>query len=163
MEFAKKDFSYYWKIIKLPLLFLVAWSIIGVIVAKFAIEWYSSIFGSWQGIFIQLIVFGFIGYCIVAEHKGSVKQGAWAGAITGVIAGFIGAILALISYYLVPQLYETSIAQATARGASADMVRNFIKIGVYIGFITGPLFSGLIGAGISALSGLVTKKVMKKR
>ena len=163
IEFAKKNFSYYFKVIRFPLLFLILWSIVSVVVAKYAIQMHSSIFGTWQGLVVQLIVFGFIGYCIVAEHKGDVKQSAWAGAITGVITGFIGAILALVAYYLVPQFYEVSISQAVSAGASADMVTGFIRIGLYIGFITGPLFSGLIGAGISAVSGLVTKKIMKKK
>jgi len=162
IEFAKKDFSYYWNIIKIPLFVLIGWSVLAVIVAKMSTYWHQSIFGTWQGLVVQLIVFGFIGYTIIAEHKGSVKQSAWAGAITGVIAGFVGAILAVIMFYLVPQIYELSINQAVAQGAPAELVRNIIRIGLYTGFITGPLFAGLIGAAISAISGVVTKKLEKK-
>jgi len=162
MEFAKKDFSYYWIIIRLPLLALVLWSILSVIIARFAIQWHSSIFGTWQSMIIQLIVFGFIGYTIIAEHKGEVRHSAWGGAITGVIVGFIGAILALIAFYFVPQMYEAGIQQAVAQGAPEATVRSFMKLGLYIGFVTGPLFSGLIGAGISAIAGVITKKVVKK-
>ena len=50
---------------------------------------------------------------------------------------------------------QAAIAQA---GANAEVVQNFMKIGIYIGLVTGPLFSGLIGAAISAISALIAKK-----
>jgi hypothetical protein len=163
MEFAKKEFSYYWKIIMFPLFLLIGWSILGIIIASFSVEWYFSIFGQWQGLVIQVMAFGFIGYCIVAEHKGEVRHSAWGGAITGALLGLVGAILSLIAYYFIPQIIQASLSQAAQQGISMDQLMEFAKIGLYAGFITGPLFGGLIGAGISAIAGAIANRRTKKK
>ena len=158
MKFAEKDFSYYWKIIKIPLAILVGWSLLGLIIAIINYNLYTSIFSNISGWIITLAVFGFIGYTTTKDHQGANKHGFWAGGLTGAIYGFIGAIFAIIMINLVPDFTAATLAQASASGADPATMEQFIKIGLYIGLITGPLFSGVIGAIISWIGGLIGKK-----
>ncbi len=162
MKFAEKDFSYYWKAIKIPLLVLVAWSIIAIVVAKLSLQWYQSIFSGIGGFIVQIAVFGYIGFVVVADHQGTPKHSAWAGAITGVIAGFIGGLIGILSIFFVPEIFEMAIQQAVAQGAPEAMVRQMTNIMTYLGVVTGPIFAGIIGAILSVIAGAVTKKTKKK-
>jgi len=161
MKFDNKEFSFYWKIIKIPTLLLVLWAIIAFIVAKFSMYWYKTLFQSFAGLILQIAIFAFVGYAAIAEHKGGPKTAAWAGALTGIIVGFIGAIVAIIMVNFVPEIIDDAVAQAVAQGAAADMVRNITNVMMYVGLVTGPLFGGLFGALISWISGLITKKSIK--
>jgi hypothetical protein len=162
MRFANKEFSYYWDVIKIPVGLLVFWGIASVAVAYFSLYWYNSIFTGIPAFIFQIAIFAFIGHVMIAEKKGKLKESTWAGALTGIIAGFAGAILGIIMVNIVPSIIEQAVSQAVNQGAPADTVRQMVKIGIYAGLITGPLFAGLIGALISFISGLITKKVMKK-
>ena len=162
MEFADKDFSYYWKVIKIPFILLVAWSVVAIIVAKLSLYWYQSIFSGTTGIIFQIAVFSFIGYAIITENKGDPRNSVWAGVLTGVLAGLAGAILSLIAINFVPELIEQSVTQAVAQGLSEATVRQMITIGMYFGFITGPLINGILGALVSGIAGLITKKTLKR-
>jgi len=79
--------------------------------------------------------------------------------LTGIIAGFIGAVISLIMFYLVPDLKEYTLSQAAAQGAPAASIEPFIAIGMYLGLITGPLVLAILGVIISAIAGLIAKKV----
>lgn len=162
MQFAEKDFSYYWKVIKVPVIVLISWSIVAIVVAKLSMYWYQSIFSGWAGFIFQIAIFSFVGYAMVAENKGQIKNSAWAGALTGILAGSAGAILSIITINYVPELIEQSVRQAVAQGVPEATVRQMIKVGMYIGLVTGPLITGLLGALISGISGLVTKKTIKE-
>ena len=159
MQFGEKDFSYYWKIIKVPLIILVSWNILAIIVAKISLYWYQSIFSGTASILFQVAIFGFIGYTTITEIKGTPKNSMWAGALTGILGGLIGAVLAIIMINFVPEVFEPSIRQAVAKGAPEETVRFMIRVGTYFSFITGPLFSGITGALVSGIAGLITKKV----
>ncbi len=156
MKFGKKDFSEHWKIIKIPTLILIAWSVLGFLVSMFSFTLYTTIFSVSASWLLMIVMFAFIGWSAVKDHKGTVKTGAWAGALSGVISGFIGAIIGILMFYLVPDLVQFAISQA---GANAAAIESFLAIGVYIGLVTGPLFSGIIGAIISSIAALIAKKV----
>ena len=162
MKFADEEFSYYWKVIKVPLLLIIGWSVLALIIAKLSLYWYMSVFNGWAGLILQVAVFCFVGYIIIAENKGQLRNSAWAGALTGILAGIGGAILSIIAINFVPEIIEQSISRAVASGAPEEMVRQMVKIGIYLGFITGPLFGGLIGALVSGMSGIITKKTIRR-
>jgi len=158
MKFAEKEFKYYWKIIRIPLAILVAWSLIGLIIAVISYSLYSTIFSNISGWILTVAIFGFIGYHTTKDHAGEPKHGFWAGLITGIISGFIGAIIGIIMINLIPDFTSAALAQATTQGVDAATLEKFIRIGAYFGVITGPLFSGVIGAIISWIGGLIGKK-----
>lgn len=161
MEFSGKPFSFYWEKINLPFFVLLAWSIAALIVAFVSIETYSIIFSGVNNIIVQILVLAFVGYTMAEYKTTSCSQCAWGGALTGVLAGFVGAVVSLILIYTAPQILNQAITQATAQGADAGMVEVFARIGAWVGLITGPLIAGLLGGLIAWLAGLVTKKMMK--
>ena len=157
MKLADKEFDYYWKIIKIPLVLLIGYSVVGVVVAMVNYSTYRSIFNTWSGRIISLAIYGFIGWSAVKDHQARLGQSAWAGAITGVISGIAGAILYWVLLSNVPEFTTELMARATAQGAAVDP--SIFKMGAYIQFITGPLLGGLLGAVISFAGGFVGKKV----
>lgn len=159
MEFAEKEFGYYWKIIRTPLLILVVWSVAALVVAMVSYSAYESIFGGIAGLILSICVFGFVGWTTVKDYKGTVKLGAWAGALTGILIGLIGGAFGVLMVYLVPQLTSEAVKQATAAGAPAESVKGFIVIGAYFGLIIGPVVNGVIGAILSAIGAFIAKKV----
>ena len=162
MKFGGKDFKDYWKIIKIPTLVLVAWAIVGFIVAVVSFSTYMSIFTPLVGWLLLIVVFGFIGWITIDDFKGTIGMAAWGGALSGAISGLVGAVIGILMFYFVPAIIEVAVSQAVSQGASAEMVESFMSIGVYIGVVTGPLVSGVIGAVISALSALVAKNLKFK-
>ena len=156
MKFANKEFSEYWKIIKIPVYVLIAWNILGFILSLISFSLYMTIFSSSGSLILTIAIFGFIGWTAVKDHKQTAKIAAWSGALTGAIAGFIGAIIGIVMFYIVPEMTQLAIVQA---GANAAAVEGFIKIGIYMGLITGPLISGIIGAIIALITALIAKKI----
>ncbi len=154
IKFANKEFKEYWNTIKMPAYVLIAWSILALIISMISFSIYVTIFSPIASWLLTIVIFGFIGWTAVKDHNQSIKTAAWSGALTGIISGFVGAIIGILMFYLVPQVIQAAIAQA---GNSAA-IEDFMKIGIYIGLITGPLFSGLIGAALSAISALIAKK-----
>jgi hypothetical protein len=159
MKFGEKEFPYYWKIIKIPTFVLIAWSVLGLVLGIVSFSLYASIFSPAVGYILMIAVFGFIGWMTIKDYKGTVKIAAWAGALAGAITGFIGAIIGILMIYFVPSLMQYAIMQASQAGADAAAVQSMMETWIYIGLITGPLFSGLIGAGIAAIAALIAKKV----
>ncbi len=155
MQFAGKDFLYYWKIIKIPTYVLVGWSLLGFITAIISSSLYISIFSSSASWLLMIAVFGFIGWTAVKDHKQTVKIAAWSGALAGAVSGLAGAVLSIFLVYFVPSVILYAASQA---GVDPASIQGIMKIGVYIGLITGPLFSALIGAAISAIAALIAKK-----
>ena len=135
MQFDGKDFSWYWEIIKIPTFVLLAWVVLGFIVANFSYEIYIMVFGSLASLILQLGVFGFIGWMAVKDFKGTLKQSAICGALTGAITGFIGGIIGVLTVLSVPEVVGQAIEQAVTVGAPAETVRQFVVIGSYIGIV----------------------------
>jgi len=156
MKFANKEFKEYWEIIKIPTYILIAWGVLAFIISIISFSLYVTIFSPLSSWLLTIIIFGFIGWTTIKDHKQTVRIAAWSGALAGIISGFIGAILGILMFYFVPQVIQAAIAQS---GANPELIQDFMKMGIYIGLVTGPLFSGLIGAAISAISALISKKV----
>lgn len=156
MKFSNKEFSDYWKIIKIPTCILIAWGVLGLIISIISFSLYTAIFSSAASWLLTAAVFGFIGWAAIKDHNQTIKIAAWAGALGGAISGFIGAIIGILMYYLVPEFIQAAIAQA---GANAAAIESFMAIGIFIGLITGPLVSAIIGAIISAIAALIAQKV----
>ncbi len=156
MKFVGKEFSDYWKIIRIPSFILIGWSILGFISSIISLSLYYSIFSGLSGLILTIAVFGFIGWHAVKDYKETVKIAAVSGALSGAITGFAGAVLGIILFYIAPDVIMQQIAQA---GGDVAAAQGFIAIGLYIGLITGPLFTAIIGAIISAIAGLIGQKV----
>ncbi|MCP3682577.1 MAG: hypothetical protein GY861_07805 [bacterium] len=164
MELAGKSFSNYWKIIKIPTLILIAWSVLGFITALVSFSLYSSIFNPIAGWILIFAVFGFIGWHTVKDHKGGVGTAALGGAITGVIAGLIGGIVAILMMYFVPAIIDVTVQQAMqqmqaqGQAASREQIEGWIKFGSYISIVIAPVINALLGAGIAAIGALIGKR-----
>lgn len=159
MKIGQKDFAQYWEIIKTPTLVLIVWSVLGLIVSLISFSLYMKIFSSIAGWVISIAMLAFAGWIAVKDHKENIGVAAWSGALTGAIAGFVGAIISIIMFYTVPQLYELAIQSVVSQGIDAETVRSMLSITIYIGLITGPLISGVVGAILAAITGLIAKKV----
>ena len=158
MKFAKKDFSYYWNCIKFPVFILLAWYIAAMIFAMISLDLYMSIFSGWAGTILLLLLYAFSGYMIVADHKGSVKNAAWAGALVGMIGGLAGALLGIIMLYLAPHIIDVAIRQAVTQGAPEDLTRTMISIMSFVQIVISPAINGLIGALFGWIGGLIGKR-----
>ena len=159
MKIGKKELSFYWKIIKLPVYVLIGWSVLAFIVALASFSLYTSIFSSFASWILTIVVFGFIGWTTVKDHKEQVGTAAWAGAIAGVISGVVGAVIGIVMFYLVPDMIEIALQQAAQAGANTDALIGIMKIWVFAGLIMGPIFNAIIGSIISLIAGFIAKKV----
>lgn len=161
MEFAGKDFKFYWDIIEFPFYLGIIWIIASTVTAIFSFSLYLSIFSWYSNLIIFLAIFGFIGWRAVKERKTGLKEAAWAGAIAGVLIGLISAVISIVLVNFFPQILEFYVQQALqiSSEAPADFLRSAIKIQAYVGLITGPLINAIIGAVASTLTGLVAKKI----
>jgi hypothetical protein len=159
MKFGDKEFAEYWKIIKIPTYILIAWSVLGLIIGMVSYSTYLSIFSSLTGWLLVVAIFTFIGWTAVKDHKLKIKIAAWSGALSGAISGAAGAIIGILMYYLVPEVVKAAMAQASQAGVDISAIQGFMVIGIYIGLITGPLISALIGGAIAALAGFIATKI----
>lgn len=159
MKFGEKEFLEYWKIIKIPTYILIAWSVLSFIIGIVSFSTYLTIFSPVASWLLVIAVFAFIGWTVIKDHKLDVKMAAWSGALSGAISGIVGAVIGILMYYFVPDVIEAAIAQAAQVGMDAASMQGFMAIGVYIGLITGPLISGIVGAAIAVVVALIAKKV----
>ncbi len=162
MQLNGKDVKWFWRIIKIPTYILIAWVVLGFIVANFSFTTYTAIFGGFSSLMLQLGVFGFIGWLTVKDFHGTIKQGAISGALAGVITGFIGGIFIVLMVMSVPDIIEGAVQQAAAAGAPEEAVRQFVVLGSYLSVVTGPLFGALSGALIAAITAFIATKVKAK-
>jgi membrane protease YdiL (CAAX protease family) len=158
MKIAEKELSYYWKIIRIPLLILVVWSIASLVIAMVSYSMYKGIFSAAAGLILSVCVFGFVGWTTVKDYKGTVKLGAWAGALTGILIGLIGGVIGILMVYLVPAVTSDAVRQATAAGTPSDTAKSMVIIGSYFGLIIGLIINGIIGAILAAIGALIAKK-----
>jgi hypothetical protein len=159
MELSGKKFIYYWNIIKYPLYVISGWYILGLIFAVISFETYLQVFSNISGIILSVLVAAFAGWSTIKDFKGEVRYAAWSGALLGVISGLVSSIIALIMFFGIPQMMTQAIQAATAQGAPSDVAAQFIKLGIFIGLLLGPIVSGLFGALISVISGFIAKKI----
>ena len=153
---AKKGFNYVWDIIDVPVFIIVIYSLLELL---FQISFYiNKLFPSWiLSYAITIFAFGMIGYRTINLEKKPVRAARY-GAYAGLIAGFIGAIIAIITFYIFPERFVAIIQSAVQQGADPATVQTFMKIGLYAGLIISPAINAGIGALISWLSALIFRK-----
>ena len=156
MKIAGKEFLDYWNIIKIPTLVLIAWSVIGVIISALSLSLYFTIFTPISSWIITIAAYAFIGWIAVKDHKEKISIAAISGAISGIIVGLLGAVVGIFVFYFMPGVIEATLQQA---GVAMEQVKDIMQIGVYIGLITGPLVSGILGTIFAAITGFIAKKV----
>lgn len=152
----KKDFSYVWDIIDVPVFIVVIYSLLELI---FSISSHiNKLFPSWILSYALIIfAFGIIGYRTI-NLKEKPNRAARYGAYAGLITGFIGAIIGIITFYVFPERFIQTIQQAVQAGADAATVQTFMKIGLFAGLVISPAINAGIGALISWISALIFKK-----
>lgn len=163
MKFGDKDFKFYWPIIKVPFYILLAWTFAAIIIGKISISLYFSIFSGYASLLLQVAVYAFIGYSVIADHKGTPGISMWSGIITGVLLGLIGGVLGIFTPFLAPELIDASVEQAVSQGAPEDTVRTWIQISSYIGVLIGPIIGAIFGAIVSGISGVISNKMINKK
>jgi hypothetical protein len=144
-----------WGISEIPIYCLIFWSIlsVGLLATKLIDTTLQSILG-WV---VIISAYGYVGYHAKAKGE-SIGFAAKTGAFAGVIVGFIGAIIGIISYYTMPDLFAQVLADAIENGAPAELTEKMMEIMVYVGLLIQPIFSAVIGALFSALGGLINRK-----
>ena len=156
MKIGGKDFKFYWNIIEFPFYLLLVWTLGAFIISMFSFSLYLSIFSWYSGLIVSLALFGIVGWSAVKDHKATIKESAWAGAVLGAMIGVVSAVVSILIVYLVPAFIDYSLQQALNSGAqvSRDMLITISKVSSFISLITAPLINGLIGAAIAAVAGL---------
>lgn len=151
----KKDFGYIWDIIEDSVLILVVYSVLELF---FSVNYYiDKLFPSWIfNIALTIFAFGLIGYKSIKKEKEPTpgKYGAYAGIITG----FVGAIIGIITFYFFPEKIAEAVRQAVQSGADPKAVQTFMKIGTYASLVLSPAISAGIGALIAWISASIFKK-----
>lgn len=154
-EEEKKGFNHIWDVIETPVIIIVLYSLLDL---AFSISTYiNKLFPSW--IFssaLTLFAFGLIGYKVINKETKPTpgKYGAYAGIITG----FVGAIIGIISFYLFPEKFAEALRQAVQSGADISTVKTFMKIGIFANLVLSPAINAGIGAFIAWVSGMIFKK-----
>ena len=163
MKFAQKDFGWYMRAIKWPLISLAAWTIAGAIILRVSLTTYLDVFGNQLiAFFLPAIVYLLAGYLATADLKAKGAQGAWAGALVGFIIGLLGIITTVVN---LPSLLDLGVQQAIAaagaqgQAISAGDVEPMLRVVLIIGAVIGPFISGLIGAFFGWLGHLIARNV----
>ncbi len=159
MKLGEKEIKDYWAIVKIPTFIIIGWYVVGLIFSAVAYQIYQSVFQGIAGWLILVAYFGFIGWVSVKEHKLKPSQAGWAGAVGGIVIGFVGGIFSILTYFLLPSVIDQAVMQAVAKGAPEATVRSMMSITIYFGVIIAPVINGLVGWVLSAITGLVAKKI----
>jgi hypothetical protein len=156
---ANKEFSWYWNIIKIPLLICVL-----LIILSFALTAVQTMipflpiiaFIMWP-IKILTIVFlsAYVGWTSVKKYNAETIQYCMAGAMFGLILGALSAIMAIISSTLM-------MASIGAMGNSASMTGTFGLLGLVGGIISGGMtfvFTFSLGVILALIGGLIAQNM----
>ena len=164
MLFAEKPVSYYWDYFKLPFYILLAWSVIGAILAFINFTTYQSIFTPLIGVIVQVLLFGFAGFTLYEEAKdANLGLATWSGALMGVFMGFIGAIISLVLMFTLPAMTDVIVQQAAAKGVTLTASQiDMMKYLSFTSLISAPIVSGLFGAVCGLAGGAVAKLLGNK-
>lgn len=146
-----------WKIIEMPVYAMVAWAAFTLFIP---LENYvgQTVF-SIVGWLVNLGVFGWVGYNAMHENK-KLGFASKCGAFSGAVGGFLGALVGIVAYNVVPERFVSTVQQIMA--ASPQMTEEAaiqaLSIGMYVGVLTGPIVSALIGAVIAMFFAWVFSK-----
>jgi len=166
--FGGKPLSWYWPSVKFPVLISSGWLVLGLIISLVAWQSYIDIF-TFPGLAIIVSWGSFLlaGYMLfMHQKKATGGQAAWAGAITGVIAGLVGLIVFFVMMSET-QFLEWSVQQALAQLADSgqsvdpDMLMSMTKLMSTIGAFLSPVINGLLGALFGWFGSLIAKKIEK--
>jgi len=149
------DYKKMWQVAEIPVYVMVVTSIVLLPLVAYGII--NSLIQGIVGWAVTIGAFAYIGY-LVKKNGGTTGEAAKYGAFAGVVVGFIGAIINIVSMYIFPQIFAKALEAAASTGAPMETMETVMKISIYFGLVFGPLVSALIGAAISAISGAVTKK-----
>lgn len=151
----KKSFSYAWDTIELPVVLLIAYSLLDLF---FSVTTYiGKIIPVWIfGALLTIFAFGIIGWKVAKNNE--LEFATRYGAYAGLVVGLASAVIGLITYYFYPEKIADALQAAAQSGADMSVVQTFMKIGIYASFIISPAINAGIGALISWVSSLIFKK-----
>jgi hypothetical protein len=152
----KKGLIELWELIDMPVIIAAGWIVLNFIVPINSIIPNNIVSGIINWV-VSIGIFGLIGYnCAKQKKELAVKAGALAGAIIGLL----GAIVGFLQYYIFPDRFLAMMGQA-AGNISRETMMSWAKIGLFIGLVTGPLFSAIFGLIIAFISYKIFEKTLK--
>ncbi|MFZ2455906.1 MAG: hypothetical protein WAX07_05470 [Candidatus Altiarchaeia archaeon] len=144
-----KTLSEYLKIIKMPLLALIAMDIVGFLLGFLtyipAIGFIFAMLNMVIGLVlfvITVVIAGYIGYTAVKKYSGDLLTSLAAGAIAGLLSGIVSAVLNVISA-LAGLGMSPGIGQAVFMGTAL------------VGLILSPVFGAVVGGILATIGGAV--------
>jgi hypothetical protein len=155
INIAGKKWSYYWNIVKIPILILVVGLYAGSAIDHYYQGYYMhAVFGiaGWTLLFAVPL---FVGWTTVKTHKGGVGDGAWAGALTGIIAGFVTMTISIV-VVIVQEV--VALKQGVPGINGTGVLDSVVNFGLILGIVWGPFFLGVLGAFLSAVGAGVAKR-----
>ena len=96
---AGKTLSWYWQIIKLPFLILVAWLVLIFLLSRIPV--FGGFVAIMNDIFFWIITLAaaiYVGYIAVKKFSANLNQSIVSGALGGVLIGLLIGIISLITY-----------------------------------------------------------------
>lgn len=157
----KRTLSEVWDVIDISVYIILGY---GLLELFFSVNSYiDKIFPA--GVFsilVTIFAFGTIGF--IGRKDGlEQKEITRFGAYSGLIVGFFGAIIGIITFYMFPEKFTEQISAAVQAGAEPAMVQTMIKIGTFANLVLGPAINAGIGALVALISGSIFKKKFEKK
>jgi len=153
---AGKTFADYWKVIQLPVIVLVVWSVIQTLGGTVTPMMYWAL--GLIGMLIGLAAFLYIGWNGFKTFKLDVTQSAVAGAIAGVITGIVSLILTIIVIAAFGSI-TLRAASMMGLGIPTAMAGGVLMTAVIIGGIVGLVIGAIVGAILAAIGAIVAQNV----
>jgi len=148
----------FWANCEIPIYIMVGWAVLATVVV--ALELLPTTGLSIAGLIVIIAAFAYVGFLVI-KSKESIGSAAKHGAFAGVIYGLVSAVIGVLSFYLFPVLYQEALESIVAQGQPEATAKMFMTIGIYANIVILPIIWSLLGAGIAALSALVSKKILK--
>ncbi|MEM0475877.1 MAG: hypothetical protein QW343_03730 [Candidatus Norongarragalinales archaeon] len=160
---AGKTLGEYWSVVKLPVLVVVAWSIIQMLAAFISPGLYAGygfMAGGMLGLLgslIGLVAFLYIGWSAIKTHGYELMHAAVAGGVAGVITGIVAFILSIVTFFGVG---SAVVAAAAAAGMGYGAAAGMFTVGaIVIGGITGLIVGAIVGAILAGIGAFAAQNV----
>jgi hypothetical protein len=160
MKIAGKKWSYYWSIVRVPVVILVLLHFAGLVIGDYSRANYRiGFFGGIAIWVLPVVIYLLVGWNSVKRHNGSVGDGTWAGLLTGVIAGLADmvAMWILINVERAVAVLEHGTTGILGGGGMYSADSLILTIVLF------PFWFGVQGALLSAVGAWVAKKMIAQK
>lgn len=160
----KKGLGFYFEIIKIPLIVMIVWSL-AVLIASLNLPQQLTIIVSLVSWLVIILIYGWTGFMTTRKvTDGEGGFGARAGAMLGVVSGFILALVSIVIFFGFPAVFNPLIertmktVEEAGQTISKEMLVTGMQISTAAGIIVNPLLYGLVGALFSGVAALIFRK-----